>query len=445
MKSFVTKEHQAACIETIQTLISYPSYLRETNTEGTLFGKDIQKVLEKTLEICQDLGFKTYLDPEGYYGYADYGDGKEILAVLCHLDVVPPGNEELWETPAFEGVIRDDFLFGRGSQDDKGPAMAALYGMKALIDAEVEFDKRIRFIFGTDEENLWRCMDKYNEKEEKAVMGFAPDAEFPLTFAEKGLLQVKLKGKGSKGIAVACGDALNVVPAEARYKGPLKEALKSELEKLGFNYKMENETVVVLGKSIHSKDANQGINAVTRLAMALQMITKSEAIDFIANEVKEDARGIKLFGEVEDNASGILTFNVASLNVDENESVIGIDIRIPVTVNKDEIVATLTEVAKKYHLKYEEFDYLASLYVPLESTLVETLLGVYRDKTGDFSDSMTSGGATFARTMDNCVAFGAVFPDSPITFHEANEKMSLRDIYGAMDIYAEAIYRLAGK
>ncbi|MGY3777478.1 M20 family metallopeptidase [Isobaculum melis] len=442
MKKYVTEKQQNECIETIQTLISYPSYLREETTDGTPFGQDIVDVLDKMLAICKEMGMSTFRDPEGYYGYAEYGEGKEMLAVLCHLDVVPPGNLEKWETEPFKGEVRDGFLVGRGSQDDKGPAMAALYGFKALLDNDVNFNKRVRFIFGTDEENLWRCMDKYNEKEEKATMGFAPDAEFPLTYAEKGLLQVKLKGAGDATLALNCGGALNVVPGEAAYEGIDLEAVIKNLKAANFEYEEKNNGVTVLGKAIHSKDANQGTNALARLAMALAPLTENQAVQFIAKEVKEDAKAIGIFGELSDQMSGVLTFNVASLKVTAEESEIGIDIRIPVSADKEEVVAKLTALAQAYDLTYEEFDYLASLYVPLDSPLVKTLLAVYQEKTGDMSEPMSSGGATFARTMENCVAFGAVMPDSPITFHQENEKMSLRDIFGAMDIYAESIYRL---
>ena len=75
-----------------------------------------------------------------------------------------------------------------GFKDDKGPSMAALFAVKALMDADVTFTKRIRFIFGTDEETLWRCMNRYNQLEEVETMGFVPDSSFPLTYAEKGLL-----------------------------------------------------------------------------------------------------------------------------------------------------------------------------------------------------------------------------------------------------------------
>lgn len=443
MKTFIQEQHKLDCIETIKTLISYPSYLREDNQGSTPFGDDIQDVLEETLNICKNLDMKTYLDPVGYYGYADYGEGQESLAILCHLDVVPPGNLDLWESNPFEAVEKNEAIYGRGSQDDKGPAMAALYAFKAVIDSGVQLKKRVRFIFGTDEETLWRCLDRYNELEEPSSMGFAPDAEFPLTYAEKGLLQVKLHGPGDSQLTMNCGKSLNIVPDEASYKGYLIDKLENELKSLEYDYQLSNQQITVKGKAVHSKDAPDGINAITRLVTALSPHTENKTIAFIADKLKDDPTGQSIFGKIEDDISGPLTVNLATLNIDNNESTIGLDLRIPVTSNKEALVKQLTKSLAEYQLDYEEYDYLASLYVPKDSLLVTTLLDVYREKTGDKIEPLTSGGATFARTMKNCVAFGAVFPDSEVTFHMPNEKMTLRDIYSSMEIYAEAIYRLA--
>lgn len=231
MKHFITKTHHEEFLEATKTIVAYPSVLKE-GENGTPFGQTIQDVLEKTLDICQKIGFETYIDPEGYYGYADIGQGSETLAILCHLDVVPEGDVHLWNTNPFECVEKDGKLYGRGTQDDKGPSMMALYATKALLDANVELNKKIRFIFGTDEETLWRCMNRYNAIEEKATFGFAPDSSFPLTYAEKGLLQAKLHGQGSPKIALDAGQAYNVVPAKASYTGENLDELAQELDNL---------------------------------------------------------------------------------------------------------------------------------------------------------------------------------------------------------------------
>ena len=444
MKYRISQEVKESYLNSLRTIISYPSVLNE-GENGTPFGQAIQDVLEKTLEIAQEMGFQTYLDPEGYYGYAEIGQGEELLAVLCHLDVVPAGDLEDWQTPPFEATLKDGWLIGRGVQDDKGPSLAALYAVKSLLDQGLAFTKRIRFIFGTDEETLWRCMNRYNQIEEKADLGFAPDSSFPLTYAEKGLLQVKLHGPGWEDRPLQAGRALNVVPDKATYKGERLEELLPVIEQSGVNYTEETGAVTVLGLSKHSKDAAEGVNAIVGLAESLSLIQPHPALLFIADAVGEDATGAALFGEIKDEPSGALSFNIATLSIDEQQSEIGIDIRIPVLADKEALVKRLSEVAASYQLQYEEFDYVAPLYVPLDSPLVSTLMKVYQEETGDQTPAMSSGGATFARTMENCVAYGALFPDALQTEHQANERAKLDDLYRAMEIYAETIRQLAGK
>ena len=442
MKNRIKNDVKEQYLNSLQTIISYPSVLNE-GENGTPFGQAIQDVLEKTLELARELGFQTYIDPEGYYGYAEIGQGEELLAVLCHLDVVPAGDLKDWQTPPFEATIVGDYLVGRGVQDDKGPSLAALYAVKSLLDDGIQFTKRIRFIFGTDEETLWRCMNRYNQIEEQADLGFAPDSSFPLTYAEKGLLQVKLHGPGWEDLPLQAGQALNVVPDKATYAGHRLEELLPVLDQSEVQYSQTEDSVTVLGVSKHSKDAAEGVNAIVGLAESLSLIQPHPALLFIADAVGEDATGEALFGPISDEPSGDLSFNLATLVIDQEQSEIGIDIRIPVLADKDALVARLQEIAASYQLEYEEFDYLAPLYVPLDSPLVSSLMAVYQEETGDKTPAMSSGGATFARTMENCVAFGALFPSAEQTEHQANERAKIEDLYAAMEIYREAIQRLA--
>ncbi|CFE09332.1 ArcT [Streptococcus pneumoniae] len=442
MKIDITNQVKDEFLISLKTLISYPSVLNE-GENGTPFGQAIQDVLEKTLEICRDIGFTTYLDPKGYYGYAEIDQGAELLAILCHLDVVPSGDEADWQTPPFEATIKDGWVFGRGVQDDKGPSLAALYAVKSLLDQGIQFKKRVRFIFGTDEETLWRCMARYNTIEEQASMGFAPDSSFPLTYAEKGLLQVKLHGPGSDQLEFEVGGAFNVVPDKANYQGLLYEQVCNGLKEAGYDYQTTEQTVTVLGVSKHAKDASQGINAVIRLATILAPLQEHPALSFLVTQAGQDGTGRQIFGDIADEPSGHLSFNVAGLMINHERSEIRIDIRTPVLADKEELVELLTRCAQNYQLRYEEFDYLAPLYVAKDSKLVSTLMQIYQEKTGDNSPAISSGGATFARTMPNCVAFGALFPGAKQTEHQANECAVLEDLYRAMDIYAEAVYRLA--
>jgi succinyl-diaminopimelate desuccinylase len=202
---------QAPLKAALAELIRIPSVCEE-GVGGYPFGPAIDQALRKTLQVAEGLGFKTHYGDGGYYGYAEVGEGAEMLGILGHLDVVPPGKLEDWDRDPFDPQEKDGMLYGRGTQDDKGPMVAALYAVKALMDAGVRFNKRVRFIFGTDEETLWRCINRYKEREEIPGMGFSPDSRFPVTYAEKGLLQLHLEGSNESGIKLAGGSAFNAVP-----------------------------------------------------------------------------------------------------------------------------------------------------------------------------------------------------------------------------------------
>lgn len=444
MEYLLTKDHQAAAIETLGQWIAVPSVLDE-NDSKTPFGQPIQTMLELALKTCKEMGMETYLDPEGYYGFAEIGQGEELFGVLCHLDVVPADNPNEWTTPPFEMSIRDEALYGRGTQDDKGPTIAALYALKALLDQGYQLNRRVRFIFGTDEETLWRCLNRYNEKEEQVTLGIVPDSAFPLTYAEKGLLQVYLTGPGSKDLELSMKGAMNVVPDKATYQGPQKDQIVSILTEAGYSFEESGDQVTVLGKSVHSKDALKGDNALSHLCKVLAQIFDHPILNFVKDNFANDVTGTSIFGTVEDEDSGSLTCNIANLEINENQSKLGIDLRIPVKSDKDQLVADLIRVANNYQLEYNEFDYLASLYVPLDSELVTSLLKVYRELTGDMTEPISSGGATFARTMKNCVAFGALQEGVQDTMHQIDEKMPLRNFYETMEIYANALKALVTK
>ncbi|MBU5308050.1 M20 family metallopeptidase [Clostridioides mangenotii] len=433
---------QGEMISSIQEAIKIPSVISEK--EGTYpFGENIDKALRYMLDLCESLGFKTVYK-DGYYGYAEIGHGDEIIGILGHVDVVSEGSYKSWEFPPFNGVVNDGKIYGRGAQDDKGPTISAIYAVKALMDLDLNFNKRIRFIFGTDEENLWRCINKYKENgEEIPTYGFTPDSKFPIINAEKGLLQVNLKCKSTSDIDLSVGESLNAVPGKAIYIGKHINKLEEELNRLNFGYIVDENKISVKGKSVHSAVSETGINALTRLCIALNNIgVKSNTIKFLAEVIGEDANGQNIVKDCKDDISGKLTVNAGKLLIKDGKEIAGLDIRVPVSYKIEDIVKSLKETAQKYQLEYEQYDFLDSIYIPEDSILVNTLRKVYEEETGLDGSPVSSGGATYARALENCVAFGSIFPGSPKTEHQVNEFAIINDLVKASKIYALAIYEL---
>lgn len=433
---------QGEMISALVELLKIPSVMDEMY-ELRPFGQEIDNALIKTLEICERIGFKTYYDPEGYYGYAEYGSGTDMIGILGHIDVVSEGDAQNWKHSPFAGEITAGKIFGRGAIDDKGPLIAAIYATKALIDANIAFNKRVRIIIGTDEETAWRGICRYVAKEELPTMGFTPDSNFPVVYAEKGLLQFKLKSDKKSDLRVKGGTAMNAVPESAVYLGDHIYKLEKALKKLGFDHELENEEVYVIGKSAHSAKPSAGINAIVRMAEGLKEIgIQSSVINFLTEKVGFTYHGEQIFGSLRDEPSGDLTMSVNQIDLSAYGEMIGIDMRIPVMIDKKFIVDGLKRVADKYGLEYEEVDYLAPLYMARDTKLIQTLVKVYEEETGLDGDPISTGGATYARSMPNIVAYGPTFPGQEKVAHQADEYIEINAMVKCAQIYAKAIEKL---
>ncbi len=440
---YMKEVYKKDLIKDLKSLISIPSVLNESDDQFP-FGENINKALEKMLEISQKLGFKTYYNK--YYGYAEIGRGKELIGILGHLDVVPAGDLDQWQTDPFKGVIKDDKLYGRGTQDDKGPTLAAMYGVKALMDEGIELNKRIRFIFGLDEENLWRSIDRYLENEEQPDYGFTPDSVFPMINAEKGLLQAKIISKEKSPIELVAGNAFNAVPGRAIYTGERKEALINVLKSLDYTYESTEKGIEVIGVGSHASKPSEGVNAITRLVEALSMIDYgSKGIDLINEVFNGKINGEGFIDNCSDEISGPLTVNLGKVEMNDTHQMIGLDIRIPVTFEKEIVVSKLKEKVENYGFEYHEYDYLKSIHIPKEHFMVQKLRKVFEEETGLDSKPLSSGGATYARAIDNCLAYGALFPGDEKVEHKANEYIKIENLYKCVDIYSKTIKALLDK
>lgn len=427
--------YKAEMIAAISRLVEIPSVFAESSEYP--FGAAVDHCLDVALAMMAGLGFRTFKAPDGMYGYAEIGEG-ELFGVLCHLDVVQARQEDGWEHDPFRPMVQGDWLCGRGTQDDKGPSVAAIYALKSLLDEGHKLNKRVRFIFGIDEETMWDSIHAYCDREERPVSGFVPDSTFPLTYAEKGLLQLQIRS--GKGFALPCrgGDSMNAVSAHAEC--PHDPAVERALRELEFAFHMDGDTVCVEGLTAHAKNPWKGVNANLHLLRALRQAGyEHDAITFACDMLDEKFRFEGFSQEDLSDFSGPVTANLGKFSLDEQGAVLGIDLRLPVTCEKETILALVREKAAACHMTVEEFDWLRPIHVPLDSPLVSKLLQAYREVTGDAkTEPYISAGATFARAFDNCVAFGANMPHSPTSEHQPNERISIIKLMQATEVYRRA-------
>lgn len=455
------KAREAELVQQLQQLIQIKSVLNEENaTEDAPFGKGPKEALDFMLALGEKEGMRTK-NIDNIVGHIEMGEGEELLGILCHVDVVPEGDESTWTYPPFEGQIADGKLFGRGSIDDKGPTMAAWMAMKLVAAESIQLNKRVRMIIGTDEESGFRCVKRYFEKEEMPTIGFAPDADFPLINAEKGIASLIFSQKSTRTndeqlVSFTAGHRTNMVPdlAKATLKNVSKDFEQNfkaflEAENLTGTYNVNGELVEVTlnGKSSHAMEPEKGINAAVKLAKFLNEQAIGGAgekfASFMTTLFDGDHHG-KAFGfDFEDEMSGPTTLNPGIVTFGENGGEIKISMRYSVTYPFEQKLTAVQANVASTDFAIDVAENSAPHYVPEDDELVATLLEVYRSYTGDMRKPLSTGGGTYAREMKKGVAFGMLFPGEPELAHQANEYVDLENLIKATAIYAEAIVKLA--
>jgi succinyl-diaminopimelate desuccinylase len=432
--------------------------------KGMPFGKGPYDALCYVLDLGEKLGFKAK-NLDGYAGHLDFGEGEEVVGVLGHLDVVPEGDG--WTFPPYGAEIHDNKIYGRGSMDDKGPVMAALYSMKALKDSGVKLNKKIRLILGTNEETGWGCMHHYFANETPPSMAFTPDADFPVIHGEKGIIVFDLKYKldsledeSFSLLSLKGGNAANMVPdyAEAIIKvdsiDKSIDALRRYANEKGYQADIKEDNgnlkVSVKGKSAHGSTPEKGENAITYLLDLLYSHFNGESCIYKFLDWYEKTLAFKYNGEnfgceFEDELSGKLNLNVGVIKLVGEEIILSINIRYPISYKRKDVYDSI-----RTHLKGLPIEIIEGnsdkdpLYVPKDDILVQTLMKVYQEQTGDYeAEPLVIGGGTYARAMKNAVAFGPVFPGQEELAHQKDEFISIDNLVKLTQIYTHALYELA--
>lgn len=406
-------------IDALMGLLAIDSVAYVDADEAHPYGKAVSEALEYVLNLSRELGIRT-VDRDGKIAWCEIGEGDEIVGILGHLDIVPVG--EGWSRNPF-GEIVGDKLYGRGTSDDKGPTLAALFAMKDLQDAGAKLNRRVRLILGQCEEvGEWTDMQYYCEHEEMPVFGFTPDAEFPAIYGEKGIMRFELSMPvADSGLDMAeGGDAGNMVPGWARATVG------------GVTYTAE-------GVPAHASTPEKGLNAISKLMEGLS----GKFAEFYNKHIGFDYNGGLMGCGFADEQSGKLTLNAGTLRTEDGLLKLVIDIRCPVTFTPEQVRGAIDAACAPYGITVETTAYTPSIYMDKNGKVITTMIDVYREFTGDMTEPMVIGGGTYARAMPGIVAYGMLQPHREGTEHQKDEYVFLEDIYLARDIYRTAIERLA--
>lgn len=449
-------------VEMISRLVRIRS-VREEAQPGMPFGPGPTAALAEGLKLAEELGFaaKNY---DNYVGAVDFNHQETQLHILCHLDVVGEGTG--WTvTEPYEPVEVDGMLYGRGTDDDKGPVAAVLLAMQAVKDLGVPLKKNVRLLMGTDEESGSEDIAYYYSKEPYAPCTFSPDGEFPVINLEKGSYKpVFTKTWAAESATPRVkelhgGFRINVLPPEAQcvVAGLSAQAARPYCDKAaaetGVAYELtergDDLHILCKGKGAHASTPEEGVNAITGLihllcALPLAKVGSTAALHALnALFPHGDSAGKALGIAQADQMSGPLTLAFSLLELNDTGLSGQFDSRVPVCANEDNCKAVAEAAFAKFGFAAEG-GMQAPHYTPADTPLVTTLLKCYEQYSGRKGECLAIGGGTYVHDIPGGVAFGCAMPGFNGNMHGPDEHTCIADQLTAAKIFAQAIIDLCG-
>lgn len=447
-------------IADLRRWISIPS-VQGAPAENAPFGAENRRMLDLALETARKYGFETR-DFDGYAGDVSFGSGDQTLGMLCHLDVVPAGDG--WKHDPWGAEMEDGKIFGRGTMDDKGPALCALYAMRAVRDAGVALKDGVRLILGCDEETGMSDMRYYATKVRMPDYGFSPDAEFPVINIEKGGLGLVVSqytgGEGEADIAVEslyAGERPNVVPGTARavLRVADMQAFRASVARVAAEKNLRLSVAEEAGKAVltaeglnaHASTPQLGVNAAGALLIALKELgaggRSKSAIAALADKLGLEYDGAAIGIQQSDELSGALTCNLGILRYDGLNLTAQLDIRYPLCADEKDMCGAVALAFAPDGMAVACVGRHAPHHVPADHKIVRGLLQVYSEVTGLEGYAFAIGGGTYSRMMPNTVAFGLNFPGDNDCCHMPDEFIEVDKMMTGVRIFAHAIAALA--
>jgi succinyl-diaminopimelate desuccinylase len=431
--------------------------VQEDGEPGKPFGNGVNRALSYMLTLADSMGFQT-ANIDGYAGHAEYGSGESLSAILVHLDTVHEGAG--WSYPPFGGLIEEGKIIGRGASDNKGPAVVALFCMKAIRDLGLPICSRIRIIFGTNEESGMQDMDYYFSKEPQPDFAFVPDAGYPIFNVEMGNVNVAISHTTDRQfdqeripiVNLAGGVPMVLVPemCKVRIKSDLlSEADWSELLQSQPNLMAESKEEGDVEITADNVAADRSSNAVADIMECLAGLRyKTDAdpmVAFLNYKLGHETSGESLGIHCSDEASGSTVVFLKQIVKEDDIITAVLNIRYPVTADGDRLLGIVEEQARSYGLKMNMIRHLRPVFVPPQAPIIRLLSQAFERSTGEKAELLKMGAGTYARKLKNKgVAFGAGLSGGINTnVHRPDEFVRIEDMMKHAEICLQALYELA--
>ena len=250
-------------------------------------------VKDIVVKSMKELGMKVKIigDKKRPNILGEVGHGSPSIAILCHMDVVPPGRN--WKSDPFKPKVKNGRLYGRGACDDKGPYAASWAAVKAVL--------------------------KKDKLKGKIILGAVADEERGSKEGIKLLLDRK---------KLDCDFCF--IPDG----GKMNEAVIGEKGMLWLKF-------ASIGKGAHGSNPEKGVNAITRMIEFLLNVTKLKINKTIDRHFTPMTINL---GEIKGGEAPNMVASYCEATV---------DIRYPLGIKKEDIIEKIKSLMNSFNRNAE--------------------------------------------------------------------------------------------
>lgn len=454
-------EHESELVEDICALVRIPSVSVAGDDPEAPFGQPCRECLDATLQLGKRMGFEAF-NHENYCGSLLWrGQNETEMGFFGHTDVVPAGTG--WMGDPFDPIVKDGLIIGRGSSDNKGSFMAALYALRFLKENHVELRHSVRFFLGCNEECGMADIDYYVQHYEQPVFSLVPDVMFPVCNGEKGVMELDLKRKATSSVLQGwqSGIMSNAVPAHAEALLALDDTTAEVLQQTsifvesGAALTREGDLwrISVEGIGAHAAFPEGSDSAEVKLARCLLVAgvldeTGRSLMQFIT-DCFADYYGEGLNIAFSDDRSGKLTHVGGIATYKDGVFIQNVNIRYNVTAQAETVVENIRNRIAAYGFEIDRVHDSAPCYTDADSPIIRQLVEICNEELGTDAAAYVMGGGTYARHLRHAVGYGAGIPGKEKLFgtdrggaHQPDEYVVVEDLKKGFLVYVRAILAL---
>ena len=219
------------------------------------------------------------------------GNGRKSIGFVSHMDVAPPGDLELWETPPFEPSVREGRIYGRGALDDKGAFACSYFACKAFLAEHPDFDGMIYLIAAAEEETgsnlgMIYVVEECGVKFDAAIVPDGGQMDQAI-LGEKGIVWLEITSLGIQAHGSTPHLGRNaIVPLAELIAGMKSIDLGSNYDRIFDSWTMNIGTIQG-GTATNSVPASAHVTVDFRLPAG---ISKSEVLKCVEEKIAEVKR-----------------------------------------------------------------------------------------------------------------------------------------------------------